>query len=195
MAASKLTGAPAWRRKGVGLQPAGLVAAWLMAYCGVWTATIATGVIVEIVGRPAMSITRRLLGLALTEQRNPPPHLGHVLALAGHNLPIVAWPVLIGITGADRRRLTRRLADCAVLMCVLLNTASVGAAFAAYGTSLIAYVPQLPLEWAGLALGASSWVVQRRRAASGVERVVWLALTAGVLLCAATVETALVPHR
>jgi hypothetical protein len=195
MAASKLTGPPAWRRTGVGLLRGGLAAAWLTAYCGVWAATIATGLIVEIAGRPAMSITRRVLRLALTEHTNPPPHLGHVLALAAHNLPIVAWPVLIGITGADRAPLPRHLADCAVLVCVLLNTAPVGAAFAAYGTPLIAYVPQLPLEWAGLALGASSWVVQRRRPVSGAERVVWLGLTAGLLLCAAAAETALVPHR
>jgi hypothetical protein len=183
-----------WRTGG-GRLPAGLGMAWLQAYATVWIATLAAAALVAVAGQPAISLTRRALGLRLTAQHTPPPHLEGILGLAAHNVPIAAWPLLLGLTGADRRRLSRHLADCALLACILLNTAPVGAALAAYGTALIAYLPQLPLEWAGLALGASSWLVQRRRTLSAPERLVWLGLTAGVLLCAAVLETATVPHR
>jgi hypothetical protein len=194
MAASELSTAAEQRTGGRSLT-AELAVAWLYAYAGVWSASLAGWALVQGAGQPAISITRRVLRLGLTAQRNPPPHPGHIIALAAHNIPIATWPVLIGVTGADRHRLGRHLADWAVLACILVNAAPVGAALAAYGTRLIAYVPQLPLEWAGLALGASSWLVQRRRLLSTRQRLLWLGLTAGVLLCAAVLETVMVPHR
>jgi hypothetical protein len=194
MAASELSGAPG-RPAGGRLVPAELPVAWLQAYRGVWAATLAAAALVAIAGQPLISVTRRALALTLTAQHNPPPQLGQILALAAHNVPIAAWPLLLGLTGADRHRLARALADCAVLACIIFNTVPVGAALAAYGTALIAYLPQLPLEWAGLALGTSSWLVQRRRALSARERLAWLGLTAGVLLCAAALEGTAVPHR
>ena len=83
--------------------------------------------------------------------------------LAAHNIPIVAWPLLLGVLGAHRHRLARQspTASAGVL---IANTLPVGAALGAYGAALLPYLPQLPLEWAGLALGASAWLVQRRRA-------------------------------
>jgi hypothetical protein len=51
------------------------------------------------------------------------------------------------------------------------------------------------VEWGGLALGASAWLVQRRRALTVAEGLGLLALLAGVLLCSAALETVAVPHR
>ena len=65
----------------------------------------------------------------------------------------------------------------------------------AYGVALLPYIPNVPLEWAALALGASAWLVQRRRPLTLREGFVWLALIVGVVLCAATLETVAVPHR
>jgi uncharacterized membrane protein len=126
---------------------------------------------------------------------NPPPDLAHVLALAAHNIPIAAWPLLLGVMGAHRHRLARKIADAVLAGCILANTVPVGAALGAYGPPLLPYIPQLPLEWAGLALGASAWLVQRRRALGVREGLLCLALIACVLLCAATLETVAVPHR
>ena len=70
-----------------------------------------------------------------------------------------------------------------------------GAALGAYGARLLPYIPQLPIEWAGLALGASAWLLQRRRALTVPEGLALLALTVCVLLCAAVIETVAVPHR
>jgi hypothetical protein len=174
---------------------AGLPATWLHTYAAIWTATLGPAALVALAGPPLVDSVRHLLGLALTAQRNPPPSVGHVLALAAHNIPIATWPLLLGVTGAHRHRLARRVADTVVLACMIANTLPVGAALGAYGTPLLAYLPQLPLEWAGLALGASCWLVQRRRELTCRERLVWLALNAGVLLCAAAIETVVVPHR
>jgi len=194
MAAAKLTEI-ATQRSGARASLREIGRSWLCAYAGVWTTTLAAVAIVAIVGRPLSTASRQLLGLALRPAHNPPPHLSHVLALAAHNIPIVAWPLLLGLAGAERRRLGRHLADGLVLTCALVNTVPVGAAVAVYGTTLLAYLPQLPLEWSGLALGYGSWLIQRRRPVTRRERLGWLALIIAAILVAATVETVAVPHR
>ena len=193
MAATELT--ERWRRRAVRRWlPAGLPTLWLHAYAGVWLATLAPTALVVLVGGLALP-ARRLLGLALSAQRNPPPQVGHVLVLAAHNIPIAAWPLLLGVLGAHRHRLAMHVADGVLLACIIANTLPVGAALGVYGTALLAYIPQLPLEWGGLALGASGWLVQRRRALTASEGIGMFVLIACVLLCAAALETVAVPHR
>jgi hypothetical protein len=138
---------------------------------------------------------RHVLGLTLSANRNPPPDIGRILVSVAHNTPIVGWPLLLGIMGAHRHPLARRVADGVLLVCVLLNVLQVGAALGAYGAALLAYIPNVPFEWAGLALGASAWLLQRRCALTVNEGFALLAVIVGVLLCAATLETAGVPHR
>jgi hypothetical protein len=195
MVAAELTPSPSrWPSLSRWL-PAGLPGAWLGAYTAVWIATFGFAALVAVAGPRLAHPVRQLLGLSLTPDRNAAPQLGHVLVLAAHNIPIVAWPLLLGVMGADRHRVGRRLADIVVLACILVNVVPVGVALGAYGTPLLPYVPQLPLEWAGLALGASAWVVQRHRALTVRDGLAWFALIVGVLLCAAVVETVAVPHR
>jgi hypothetical protein len=78
---------------------------------------------------------------------------------------------------------------------VTVNILPVGAAFGAYGVSLLAYVPQLPLEWTALALGAGSWLVQRQRPLSIPEGLACGLMIAVLLVGAAVLETVAVPHR
>jgi hypothetical protein len=169
--------------------------AWPRAYAAVWLSTLCSAVLVALLGAGAEGHVRALLRLGLQAAANAPPSLGRVVALAAHNFPIAAWPVLLGVLGAHQHRLGRQVADVAVLGSLLANTAPVGAAFAAYGAPLLAYVPQLPLEWAGLALGASAWLVQRHGPLTAREGLLLSGLTAIVLLCAAVLETVAVPHR
>lgn len=168
---------------------------WLYAYVAVWAGTLGGAVLVDVAGGHGVSLARRALGLQLEGSRHPPPALGQIVALAAHNITIAAWPLLLGVLGAERDSRTRHAADWVIAACLLANAAPVGAALAAYGLPLIPYLPQLPLEWAGIALGAGSWLTQRRRAISASERIVWLALISGVLLCAAVLEAAGTPHR
>jgi hypothetical protein len=193
MAATELS--PALRQGARRWLPAGLPATWLHAYTAIWIATLAPAAIVALVGQPLARPARRLLALALTAQRNPPPHVGHILALAAHNIPIASWPLLLGVLGAHRHRLATHIADGVLLACITVNTLPVGAALGAYGAPLLPYLPQLPLEWGALALGASAWLIQRHRALTVREALTLLALCTAVLACAAVVETIAVPHR
>ena len=175
--------------------PIGLARAWLTSYATIWASTLSVALLVSLCGHPLVHPARELLALSLTPQVNPPPHLGHVLALAAHNVPVAAWPLLLGVVGAHRNRLARRVADALVVAYITANALPVSVALGAYGPPLLPYIPQLPLEWAGLALGASAWLVQRRRALTVREGLLWLALIVCALLCAGALETFAVPHR
>jgi hypothetical protein len=175
--------------------PPGLLRAWLPCYVAIWIATLSVALLVALCGQSLAHPARQMLALRLEPQSTPPPHPGHVLALAAHNIPIAAWPLLLGVIGAHRHRLARQIADTVLVACIIANTLPVGAALGAYGSTLLPYIPQLPLEWAGLALGAAAWLVQRQRAISVREGLQWLGLIALLLLCAAVVESVAVPHR
>lgn len=192
MATPELTAAPQPRRHRL---PAGAGRAWLYAYAAIWVLTLATAGIVAVSGPTLQDATRRLLGLTLTPAANPAPDGWRVLALAAHNTPIAAWPLLLGLAGSQRGPRATAALDGLLLASTLANTIPVGAALGTYGTVLLPYVPQLPLEWAGLAAGYASWLAQRTRPLSARERISWLVILSGLLLAAAAVETSAVPHR
>jgi hypothetical protein len=188
MAAAELTPPATSRPRGE------LRRVWLAAYAAIWAATLATALIVGAVD-PVKTSVRNLLRLHLHASETLAPRLGHVVALAGHNLPIAAWPVLLGVAGAHRSQLGRRLADTVVVAAIAANILPVAAALGGYGPALLPYIPQLPLEWAGLALGSTAWLMQRDRALTVREGLAVLTTTAVALLWAATVETFAVPHQ
>jgi hypothetical protein len=169
--------------------------ALLGAYGLIWAVTLATAAAFWLIGEPITAPARAILGLRLSAQQNPRPDLAHVLALLAHNTPIAGWPLLLGPVEADRRRSTRALADVLVLASVLANAVPVGSALGVYGARLLAYLPHLPLEWAALSLGYSSWPMKRRHALTAGEQLARFGLIVGFLLAAATVETVAVPHR
>jgi hypothetical protein len=165
------------------------------ASAAAWLSTLACAACVALAGGSTQAWLRRLLGARLDPALNAPPALGHVLALAAHNLPITAWPILLGVVGVHRSAGWRLASDVLVGAALIANTAPVGAALAVYGSPLLAYLPQLPIEWAAVALGTSAWLIQRRRPLVLGEGIALFALTAAVVLCAAVVETVAVPHR
>ncbi|HWJ49766.1 MAG TPA: hypothetical protein VNR42_02020 [Solirubrobacteraceae bacterium] len=165
----------------------------MTAYTGIWVVAGISAVLVLIGGEPVKAVTRRLLAVSLDP--NPAPSVGHVLVLAAHNLPILAWPLLLGVAGAHRHRLARRVADTLLAGALAVNTLLVGIAIGAYGTPLLAYLPQVPFEWAAAAAGASGWISQRRHALDPREGLALFALTAGFVGCAAVLETVAIPHR
>ena len=172
--------------------PKGLLRLWLYAYAAIWTTTLLLAAAVWLLGGEVAAEARRVF---VRVQRNSPPHVGHVLTLAAHNIPIFSWPLLLGLWGAHRSRRSTRVADGLLLAWVIANAAPVGFELGAYGTVLLPYLPNLPVEWAGMALGASAWLAQRRRALTVREGLAMFALIAVVLLCAAVLETFAVPHR
>jgi hypothetical protein len=174
---------------------AGRLGSCLDAYAAIWTATLTAAFVVALAWQTLARPVQQLLGLRLTPYTNPPPDIERVMALAAHNIPIAAWPLLLGVMGAHRSPRGRRIADCLVLACIVANILPVGAALGAYGVALLPYIPQVPLEWAGLALGAGSWLVQRQSPLTAGEGWRWFALISVVLVAAAALETFAVPHR
>jgi hypothetical protein len=133
--------------------------------------------------------------LALSATANAPPSLGHVLGLAAHNLPICAWPLLLGPLRLRRGSAWRSVADVAVAASALANVLLVAAALGGYGPALLPYVPQLPFEWAALAVGYGSWTVERRQPLANSERLRLLGVLSLALLAAGALEIYGVPHR
>lgn len=164
----------------------------LLSYGGLWALTLAFAL---LTGIAAAGSARAALGLTLSGRRAPRPELAHVLALSAHNLPIAAWPLLLGLWRARERASTRLAADVLVAACAVANTLPVGAAIGGYGPALFPFVPQLPLEWGALAVGYGSWLTARRRALTGLQMLGLLALILALVLLAASVETMAVPHR
>jgi hypothetical protein len=169
--------------------------AWLAAYGATWVLTLIPAALLAIDVAKVDGPVRHTLGASLNPQQNPPPNIGHVLMLVAHNLPLAAWPLLLGVMGAHRRRLTRQLTDTLVAAWLTANVLPVGAALGAYGPRLLAFIPQVPFEWAALALGASAWLMQRREPLTIREGLALFAVIGGLLLCAAVLETVAVPHR
>jgi hypothetical protein len=176
--------------------PAGLPRAWLYAYIAIWLAMLTFAAIVALTG-PGILVAAHDQGerLVLSAELTPPPQADRVLLDWVLNVQVAAWPLLLGILGAQRHALSRRLADMLVVGCFARNLLRVGGALGVYGVPLLPYVPQWPFEWAGLALGAGSWIVQRRRDLTSRERLLWLGLIVVVLLFAAVLESVAVPHQ
>ena len=170
----------------------GVCTACVLGYAGVWAATGLAAAAVGVGGRPAAAAVRGALGLKLDGGVRVHP-LANIAMLAAHNLPVAAWPLLLGIAGADRSRAGRGVGDTLVVASAAANTLPVGAALGAYGSGLLAYVPQLPVEWAAVALGISAWITQRQRALPRRERLLWLAAVTVCVLAAAVLETIAVP--
>jgi hypothetical protein len=174
---------------------AALPRAFARAYAAVWAATLAGWLTVELLGGGARSDARELIGARLDASVNPPPRLGYVLALAAHNLPIAGWPLLLPVLGAHRHRIARLCVDALLAVALIVNAAPVGAALAVYGTRLLAFIPQLPFEWAALALGPGTWLCQRKRALAPRQALAVLGVIAALVVIAAALETVAVPHR
>ncbi|HXD54967.1 MAG TPA: hypothetical protein VN618_09465 [Solirubrobacteraceae bacterium] len=146
-----------------------------------------------IVAVGAASSARHLIGATLTPDRAPT--VSHVFWLVSVNLPACAWPLFLPrLVDAHRDGIARRVADSLVVTFFLLNTAQVGAALGAYGAPLLPYLPQVPLEWGGLALGAGGWFCQRRRLIGRKELLATLTVLAVFVIAAALLETFAVPH-
>jgi hypothetical protein len=161
-------------------------------YLTIWAATLLIAAAVALLARrPA----HELIGLSLRAQTNAPPHLAGVLALTAHNLPICGWPLLIGSLRLDAGSSWRRVLDVTVLACALANVLPVACALGGYGRALLPYVPQLPLEWAALAVGYGSWALERRRPLARSQRLGLLGVLTALLLAAGALETYAVPHR
>ncbi len=169
-----------------------VLGALVRVYLLLWATTLAGAALAALLARGSV---RGVLRLALSAAANPAPSVGRALALAAHNLPICGWPLLLGPLKLPQTPRWRRAVDLLVLGCALANVLPVAGALGGYGAPLAPFIPQLPLEWAALAVGYSSWVLQRERPLRHRLRLAMLVALACLLLAAAALETFAVPHR
>jgi hypothetical protein len=168
--------------------------AWRAAYTFLLLVMFATCITVDAIpgaGTPA----RELLHLKLTGGGNPPPNVALVLSIAANNTLHSVWPLTLGLLDTQARRWTRALADAFVIANLAVPGVLVGAAIATYGTQMLAYLPHVPVEFAGIAAGAAGWLIERGRPLTTRERSIGIGVTVAVLLLAAAIEAYLVPHR
>ena len=171
----------------------GVRTACTRSYALIWAATGLAAAAVHAGGGSAARAVRGVLQLQLRSTVHHPHTLASIATLTAHNLPIASWPLLLALAGADSSRAGRAAGDTLVLVGIAANTLPVGAALGAYGSALVAYVPQLPVEWAALALGAAAWILERQRPLTRRERLTWLAAITACVLAAAALETTAVP--
>ncbi|HEY5286000.1 MAG TPA: hypothetical protein VIJ50_02730 [Solirubrobacteraceae bacterium] len=96
-------------------------------YALLWGLTLGSCVLVLAVpGGPAFA--QGLLPLTLTPAHNPPPSLAGVLSITANNTLRSVWPLTLGLIDAQHRKVTRLLADGAVLANLVLSGLLVGGA-------------------------------------------------------------------
>jgi hypothetical protein len=165
---------------------------WLQVLIAVWALTLLTAAVTAATP-PLAGTATELLHLRLTAATNPPPSIARAVAIATHNIPAIGWPLLLPFLNL-RATPARTIAHLAVATTTAANAILVGAAVGVYQTPLLAFTPQLPLEWAALALAPAGWIAARdahdRRLLARTAAAMTTLLTA-----AAACETWLVPHR
>lgn len=159
--------------------------ALVTVYLAIWAA-FAVGWVVASVLPWVATAMRAHLRLELDHYARP--SVAVVVALVTHNTTIAWWP-LATIAAGLHRSCVRAVVDVLLAGAAVANAAVVGGAFGAYGGRLIAFLPHLPLEFLGLALPITAWMVRRRPCSADPIGVPWIAaLTVGVLAIAALVE-------
>ena len=161
-------------------------------YAALWAFTLAVAIIVASLGELGHT-TRGMLDVRL-DGSVLPRDLRAAAGLWWRNASICGWPVLIAL--APRRwRIGDRVVCSVVALTAALNAMVVGAALGAYGLALTPYLPQLPLEWLGLAAGAAPWLGGVWTRPTRAELVTIGALGGLALAAAALLEVYATPGR
>ena len=134
-------------------------------------------------------------GLAPGGGPHPTLHgsVSDVLSILATNLRPFSISFALAVLGFQRSRRARAFGDVLVGAVVTLNTLRVGLALGRYGTELIPYVPQLPIEWFALALSTSAWLGVRHDAQLQTLRT-RATQTVLAAFAAAAIEALLTPH-
>lgn len=136
---------------------------------------------------------------ALADHTRPHPTLtgsvGDALSILQHNLRVLAAPFLLCLLRLRASRLGRHAGDILILAIAAASAIPVGLGLGRWHTTLLPYLPQLPLEWAALAVAICAWLTARHDRATLRELAILASATALLLLGAASLETWCTPHR
>jgi hypothetical protein len=131
-----------------------------------------------------------------------PPHpalagsLNDAVSILASNLRVVAVPFALVLLGLARTHVGRVVGDLVLLVLAAVSTLTVGLELGRWQGRLIPYVPQLPIEWAALAIALATWLLACSDHTTSWRQLVPMAvLAAGLLVLAAGIETWCTPHR
>jgi hypothetical protein len=111
------------------------------------------------------------------------------------NLRVLAAPLVLTTARWHRSRVTRTLGDAIVLADLVVTPFVVGAALGLHGTTLVPFLPHVPIEWAALSTTVAAWLSARRSTSTSWRTIASYAVVVVVLAAAAAiVETIAVPH-
>jgi hypothetical protein len=166
----------------------GLARCILSSYALLWAGTILFALIAVPFAGPLHEVFGLSGGLAA-------PGTTSMAALTlTNNAREAAIPFLFALLRVGARRWPIVLGNVVIAACFTADVALGGLALGTDGMRALPYLPQWPLEWAGLALALAAW----RRARSGRRdplELTLLAIGTAVLLCvAALLETYAVPQ-
>jgi hypothetical protein len=156
----------------------------------VWTLTAAAALITAAL--PAVAdLARHELRLALAPA-SPPPAT-RMLSVALTNAFAAGWPLLLALLDGPHRAI-RAVHRALIVAWLAVNVIPVGAAIGAYGTRILPYLPQLPLEWTAIALALAGYLHARGRQAPSRALLAPALGLPVLLIAAAALETYATPH-
>lgn len=152
-----------------------------------------------VVGLTALAAVAGALVPALAGATHPHAVLtgdvSDALGILGENVVALIVPFALWALRLPSTRPGRRFGDALVLFVVARNTVSVGVELGRWRDKLLPYIPQLPLEWAALAIATGVWLLVRNGCPKWRSLVRLAVATVLLLTAAAAVETWCTPHR
>ena len=121
--------------------------------------------------------------------------LGDALSILQNNARVLAAPFLLWLLGFPASRTGRLAGDILVALLAAASAVPVGLELGRWHARLLPFLPQLPLEWAALAVAISAWLAARHNHAHPSQLALLAALTLALLAAAAALETWATPHR
>jgi hypothetical protein len=121
--------------------------------------------------------------------------LSDAAAILANNARVLAAPFIAIALGFHQTGCGRRAGDVIGILVAATSTVPVGIALARWGTRLLPYIPQLPVEWAALAIAISAWLAARNGTVDLPATTRRVVATAVLLIVAASLETWCTPHR
>ena len=121
--------------------------------------------------------------------------LGEAAWLLQNNARVLAAPFLLVLLGFPQSRFGRRAGDLVLTALTAASTIPVGLELGRWQGRLLPYLPQLPLEWAALALAVHAWVIARSGQVAIRQLAPKGAVVLALLVIAASLETWATPHR
>jgi hypothetical protein len=152
-----------------------------------------------VLAATAIGIVVAILDPQLAGATRPHPtltgSLGDVLWIVQNNGRVLAAPFLLVALGLPQSRLGRGAGDLIVSGLTAASTIPVGLELGRWGARLAPYLPQLPFEWAALALAVHAWVTARPGHVTIRQLTPLAAIVLSLLAGAAALETWATPRR